>query len=165
MLFPSVTALPATHAHKHKTTTTHTHHPPCLSYVPSISLVPFLNSSPSEAYEPALSFPSLLYKYPQDPLRLFPPLTPSPPRISLHIMAHPSSADTNPTSSPNPSPSMQPPLQRQTSSQPQNCKLRFLMVNGESFHMIVPASSTIEHIKQKVIDDRPPGAFLFLLFA
>lgn len=37
------------------------------------------------------------------------------------------------------------------------CELRFLMVNGESFRMVVPASSSVQEVKQKVIDERPTG--------
>lgn len=145
----------------------HTHAPPTLFLLHFFPSPAFRLSThlPQKAYDPALYFPSLLCKYPYSPLRAFPTLTPLPSRTTSRNMAQPPSADTNPTSSPNPSPSVQPSLQQQSSSQPQNCKLRFLMVNGESFHMLVPASATVQHIKQKVINERPPGMFLPLLFA
>lgn len=38
-----------------------------------------------------------------------------------------------------------------------HCELRFLMVNGESFRMVVPASSSVQVVKQKVIDEQPTG--------
>ena len=37
------------------------------------------------------------------------------------------------------------------------CELRFLMINGESFRLTVPASSTIHGVKLAVIDERPQG--------
>lgn len=39
------------------------------------------------------------------------------------------------------------------------CNLRFLMVNGESFRLVLPAASTVHQVKQKVIDERPKGMY------
>lgn len=40
------------------------------------------------------------------------------------------------------------------------CKLRFLMVNGESFTREESVSSTVATLKQSIIDHPPEGTFL-----
>lgn len=44
----------------------------------------------------------------------------------------------------------------------EQCQLRFLIINGESFRLFFPAATTVQHVKQKIIDAQPKGTLCSL---
>eukprot|EP00177_Eucheuma_denticulatum_P001009 GFKZ01001837.1.p2 GENE.GFKZ01001837.1~~GFKZ01001837.1.p2 ORF type:complete len:133 (+),score=9.41 GFKZ01001837.1:33-431(+) len=76
-----------------------------------------------------------------------------------------STTPSPPTSPSSPvSPSIQSSHDPLSNPEDSTCELRFLMVNGESFRLVLPATASVYQVKQRVIETRPKGTLPLLTF-